>query len=308
VDFKTLTAFYLTISTGSTLRAASLMKLTVPTLSVKLKKLEKDLKVKLFDRLPNKLVPTSDAMLFYGEVRQVLEGIEKAKATLHRKRGHGFDGRISISIGSDLIQIFAPALGSFLKRHPRLECTLLARASPETLSLVLAGNADIGIGRFDSMPRALIAKDLFENLIWCSFPRKHPLARNGRISIGDFENYRIITLARSSGTGRAIDRVFRRSRVQPQNILEVGSCRSALEFVKRGVGIGLVHNNCVMTERKDSLRFKDVSQIFGVAPVTLIYKRSTVLTPAHLGIIDIFSHGPRGQTRGNGVKSLLMTF
>jgi hypothetical protein len=27
----------------------------------------------------------------------------------------------------------------------------------------------------------------------------------------------------------------------------------------------------------------------------LIYKRSTVLTPAHLGIIDIFSHGPRGR-------------
>lgn len=294
MDFKTLNAFYLTVSTGSTLRAASLMKLTVPTLSVKLKNLEKDLKVRLFNRLPNKLVPTPEGMLFYGEVRQVLEGIERAKAAVHNKQGHRFNGRISISIGSDLIQIFAPRLGSFLKRHPRLECTLLARASPETLSLVLAGNVDIGIGRFDSMPRALIAKDLFENSIWCSFPRKHPFARNGRISIGDFESYRIITLARSSGTGRAIDQVFRRNRVQPQNILEVGSCRSALEFVKLGVGIGLVHNNCFITERTDNLRFKDVSHIFGAAPVTLIYKRSTILTPAHLGIMDIFSHGPRG--------------
>lgn len=272
------------------------MKLTVPTLSVKLKNLENDLKVKLFHRLPNKLVPTPDGIVFYGEVRQVLEGIERAKAAVHRKKEHGFDGRISISIGSDLIQIFAPRLGSFLKRHPRLECTLLARASPETLSLVIAGSADIGLGRFDSMPRALIAKDLFENSIWCSFPRKHPLARNGKITISDFENYRIITLARSSGTGRAIDQVFRRSRVQPQNILEVGSCRSAVEFVKLGVGIGLVHNNCLITERKDNLRFKDVSHIFGAAPVTLIYKRSTVLTPAHLGIIDVFSHGPRVST------------
>jgi DNA-binding transcriptional LysR family regulator len=294
VDFKTLNAFYLTISTGSTLRAASLMELTVPTLSVKLKNLEKDLKVRLFNRLPNKLVPTPEGMAFYGEVRQVLEGIERAKAAVHRKQGHSFDGRISISMGSDLIQIFAPRLGSFLKRHPRLQCTLLARASSETLSLVLAGNVDIGIGRFDSMPRTLIAKDLFENSIWCSFPRKHPFARNGRISVGDFESHRIITLTRSSGTGRAIDQVFRRSRVRPQNILEVGSCRSALEFVKLGVGIGLVHNNCLITERKDNLRFKDVSHIFGAAPVTLIYKRSTILTPAHLGIMDIFTHGPRG--------------
>lgn len=295
MDLKTLNAFYLTISTGSTLRAASLMKLTVPTLSVKLKNLEKDLKVRLFNRLPNKLVPTREGMLFYGEVRQVLESIERAKAAVHNTQGHSFDGRISISIGSDLIQIFAPRMGSFLKRHPRLECTLLARASPETLSLVLAGNVDIGIGRFDSMPRALVAKDLFENSIWCSFPRRHPFARKGRVSIGDFESYRIITLARSSGTGRAIDRVFRRDRVQPQNILEVGSCRSALEFVKLGVGIGLVHNNCLITEHKDNLRFKDVSHIFGEALVTLIYKRSTVLTPAHLGIIDIFSHGPGGR-------------
>ena len=270
------------------------MELTVPTLSVKLKNLEKDLKVRLFNRLPNKLVPTPEGMAFYGEVRQVLEGIEKAKAVVHRKQGHSFDGRISISMGSDLIQIFAPRLGSFLKRHPRLECTLLARASSETLALVLAGNVDIGIGRFDSMPRALIAKDLFENSICCSFPRKHPFARKGRISVGDFESHRIITLTRSSGTGRAIDQVFRRSRVRPQNILEVGSCRSALEFVKLGVGIGLVHNKCLITERKDNLRFKDVSHIFGAAPVTLIYKRTTILTPAHLGIMDIFTHGPRG--------------
>jgi len=295
VNFKTLNAFYLTISTGSTLRAASLMELTVPTLSVKLKNLEKDLKVRLFNRLPNKLVPTPEGMAFYGEVRQVLECIERAKTAVHRKQGHSFEGRISISMGSDLIQIFAPRLGSFLKRHPRLECTLLARASSETFSLVLAGNVDIGIGRFDSMPRALIAKDLFENSIWCSFPRKHPFARDGRISVGDFESHRIITLARSSGTGRAIDQVFRRSRVRPQNILEVGSCRSALEFVKLGVGIGLVHNNCLIIERKDNLRFKDVSHIFGAAPVTLIYKRSTILTPAHLGIMDIFTHGLRGQ-------------
>ncbi|HEU4639778.1 MAG TPA: LysR family transcriptional regulator, partial [Candidatus Binatia bacterium] len=97
MDFKTLNAFYLTISTGSTLRAASLMELTVPTLSVKLKNLEKDLKVRLFNRLPNKLVPTPEGMAFYGEVRQVLECIERAKTAVHRKQGHSFEGRISIS-------------------------------------------------------------------------------------------------------------------------------------------------------------------------------------------------------------------
>jgi DNA-binding transcriptional LysR family regulator len=271
LDFKKLKTFYLTVRTGSTARAAGLLKLTVPTLSVQLKNLERELDTKLFHHLPNKLVLTPQGQVFFGEVKQVLESVERAKASISNKQGDDFTGRLCVAIGSDIVRLFVRKLATFLKKHPRIEFTLLARAAAETLALVLAGDVDFGIGRFDSRPRGLITKDILENSIWCSFHDTHILARKDKIEIADLAKFRIITLTRASGTRRAIDHVFRRNRVEPQNILEVGSCQSAMEFVRLRVGNGLVHDVCTLNEQQLDLRFEDMSHFFGKARVSLIY-------------------------------------
>jgi DNA-binding transcriptional LysR family regulator len=61
MDLRNLRAFYFVGKYGSLLKAANYLKLTSPAISVQVKKLEADLRLKLFDRCPNKLMADTSA-------------------------------------------------------------------------------------------------------------------------------------------------------------------------------------------------------------------------------------------------------
>ncbi len=286
MDFKRLRAFHLVAKHGSLRRAANQLGLTLPTLSVQLKKLENELNVKLFHHLPNKLLITEQGRLFLQEITRVLEALERARAAVSNQT-EDFTGKVSISMGNDLGKYFAPRIALFLKAHPRLALTILARASRETLSLVLAGEVDFGIGRFKSLPRGMHREKLLENRVWLVFPRDHPLSRRNEIGLKDIAAFRIITLTRNSETRKLVDWAFHRNRIEAEKILEVGTCQSAIEFVRLGLGVALVHDICVAGELK-KLNFVNMSHVFGKGEVSLIRRTTTLITPAQAALMSAF--------------------
>jgi DNA-binding transcriptional LysR family regulator len=287
MDFKRLRAFYLVAKHGSLRRAANQLGLTLPTLSVQLKKLESELNVRLFHHLPNKLLITERGHLFLQEITRVLQALEKARATVSHQTDD-LTGKVSISMGSDIAKYFAPRIAVFIKRYPRLALSILARSSRETLSLVLGGEVDIGIGRFKSTPRGIHRKKLLENGVWLAFPRNHPLSRRRNIGLKDLAAFRIITLTRNSETRKLIDSVFHRNRIAPEKMLEVGTCQSAIDFVRLGLGVALVHDACVAGELKSKVRYIDMSHLFGKGEVYLIHRTTGVTAPAQRAVINIF--------------------
>lgn len=287
MDFKRLRAFYLVAKHGSLRRAANQLGLTLPTLSVQLKKLEHELNVKLFHHLPNKLLITERGHLFLQEVTRVLEALEQARAAVSNQTDD-FTGKVSISMGSDIAKHFAPRIALFIKHHPQLALSILARHSRETLALVLGGEVDLGIGRFKSTPRGIHRGKILENGIWLAFPRNHPLSSRQNVGLKDLAAFRIITLTRNSETRKMVDSVFHREQIEPEKMLEVGTCRSAIEFVRLGLGVALVHDICVIGERRSKVQFINMSNLFGKAEVSLIHRINGLITPAQRATINIF--------------------
>jgi DNA-binding transcriptional LysR family regulator len=287
MDFKRLRAFYLVAKHGSLRRAANQLGLTLPTLSVQLKKLENDLKVQLFHHLPNKLLITEQGHLFLQEITRVLEALEKAKAAVS-KQTDDLSGKVSLSMGSDIAKYFAPRIAQLIKHQPRLALSILARPSRETLSLVLGGEVDLGIGRFKSTPRGIHREKLLENGVWLVVPRNHALSRRHNIGLKDLAAFRIITLTRNSETRKMVDAVFHRNRIELEKMLEVGTCQSAIDFVRLGLGVALVHDTCVVGEQRSKVHFMEMSNLFGKGEVSLIYRSNGLITPAQRALINIF--------------------
>jgi DNA-binding transcriptional LysR family regulator len=286
MDFKRLRAFYLVAKHGSLRRAANQLGLTLPTLSVQLKKLESELNVKLFHHLPNKLLMTEHGDLFLQEITRVLEALEKARAAVSHQTDD-LEWKLSISMGSDIAKYFAPRIAVFIRHYPRLALSILARSSRETLSLVLGGEVDIGIGRFKNTPRGIQRKKLLENGVCLAFPRNHPLSRRQEIGLKDIAAFRIITLTRNSETRKLVDSAFHRNRIEPEKILEVGTCQSAIDFVRLGLGVCLVHDICVAGDLKN-LHFVNMSHVFGKAEVSLIRRTNAIITPAQTALMNAF--------------------
>lgn len=292
MDLKRLQSFYLVAKYGSLLRAANHLKVTVPTLSVQLKKFEADLHTKLFHHLPNRLLLTDQGHAFLKEASRIFDAVERAELSLSDDT-KGLAGKLSISLGNDMSKFFAPKIASFIRRHPHVGITILSRHSPETLSLVVGGAVDLGIGRFERIPRGINREKLLENGVLLIFPANHTLSRKARLEISDIAPFRIITLTRNSQTRRIIDSVLRRNRIEPENILEVGNCETAINYVRLGLGLGIVHDICVTGEAKRNLRSVDMSKVFGKTDVTLIYRPRSILIPAHRAFLEVFINSSR---------------
>ena len=83
-----------------------------------------------------------------------------------------------------------------------------------------------------------------------------------------------------------IDRVLLRNHLELQDILEVSTCQSALDFVRLGLGVALIHDICALSEPRKLIRAIDVNHYFKKDEVSLIHRSTLPLTMAHCGLID----------------------
>lgn len=136
----TLVAFETAYRFGSFTRAADELSISQTSISRRVRELEQDLGVKLFERRRYDVVPTQDAVELVAAVRL---GLSEIAATSERLRVRAAGGK-ALTVFSDLSlasSIVTPLIGEFQRRHPEIELRVLSSYEPiETL------REDIDIG------------------------------------------------------------------------------------------------------------------------------------------------------------------
>lgn len=287
MDLKKLETFRSIARDGSLGRAASRHGLTLPALSIQLKKLEAELGVALFDHRPNKLVLTPQGRIFLKEVNRVFEALDRAKASVTGTRDD-YIGNVSVSLATDVAKFFAPGIAQFVRQHPQLNVAILARPSNETMAMVMNGDVDIGVGFFRKVQRGIVKRKIGETDIALVFPRDHPLKQKKNPTLADISDYRVVLRRRASATRRIIDQTFAAQGIALPNILEVARCQSAMDFVELGLGVGLVHTICAYAEPHKKLAHVNMSRYFGSTEVCLITRSNAALSTAHQALIQTF--------------------
>jgi LysR family transcriptional regulator, low CO2-responsive transcriptional regulator len=293
MEIKNLRAFYFVGKYGNLPKAANYLKLTSPAISVQLKKLEKELRVKLFERHPNKLVLTAKGRILLDEVSRILESLTTLQ-DLASQAPPAAAEKLTIALGSDLPKFLAPQIAAFSQENPRLQLTIVSKPS-ETLSLLLAGTVDLAIGWFPQIPRTLQKKTLFNSRLYLIFPATHSLASRRKINLEDVAAFPLILPSSRVAARRIVDSGFYSNGVEIKNVLEVGTCDSILEFVRRNIGIGFVHDICFPKNGAKDIRSHDMGNELGTIEVSLVYKESIRSQPSYQALIDSFCKPRRKQ-------------
>jgi DNA-binding transcriptional LysR family regulator len=285
MELRNLRSFYLVGRTGGLTRAAREMKLTPAALSLRLKQLESEIDVKLFERRPNGLVLTEDGRFFLDRVQRIIEDIDESVASLRANRGV-IAGKVSVALGGDIANTLTSSIAAFVKKYPQVGLRTLSASSPVTLEMVLEDKVDIGIGRFKGLPATIIKVHLFKSSLIATYPRRHPLASSPHLSLPHLASHGLVVLPSASATRQLIDQVFLKNGLATKATIEAGSCSAIKRYVMLGLGVGLIHKRCLLLEKEPKLRFSDLTHIFGLQEVSLIY-RARQLAPAHKHFIEM---------------------
>jgi DNA-binding transcriptional LysR family regulator len=305
MNLRQMEAFKTLMLAGSVTGAAELLKLSQPTVSKLIAQIEKQTKLRLFDRTRGRLVPTREAHSLLKNVENALNALEEVgRSAVQLARIHTGAVRIACipSIGTG----FMPkAVASFLKAHPKTNATLYVRSSNYVVERVGGKLADVGLVA-DGVDAIGAEATCFQE--WpgavCVLPPNHPLRRKKVIEAADLEGEAFITVGRGKPFRELIDGAFLEARVNRNMVVETSHFAAAYALAAEGAGVSLVDPYTALScFRKDEVLLRPFHP--EVKFVVNLLKPAHSRSPA---IVDDFvAHLFREQKRMTKVLADLMT-
>jgi DNA-binding transcriptional LysR family regulator len=155
MDARQLEYFLAVVDNGSFNRAATALHLAQPSLSQAIRTLERDLGSLLFHRIGRRVVLTEAGTALIEPARQVLHGLELARASVDCVQGVR-TGSVGIAaMPSPAVEPLSSMIHRFRERHPGVEVTIRAAATARAvLERVRTGVTELGLLSARTLPAA----------------------------------------------------------------------------------------------------------------------------------------------------------
>lgn len=257
MNIRQVEIFKAVMEHGSITKAAENLNIAQPSASKHLKSLEDNLKIKLFERTKNKLVPTTEGQALFDQVERVYTGLgflEKFASDL-RDSQHG---EVSIAAMPLISQQWLPKhIAAFMASHHKVSFSLPVRSSSWIWSAVASRRVHVGIGlRPRSEVMGLNLTPLMRLPVVCLMPNDHPLAVNEAVTADQVRDTAHVSLRNFDQERLNLELLMEGNSPHQSRTVETFSSNVACELVRHGVGVGLVDGLSALQVVDDGLTYR----------------------------------------------------
>jgi DNA-binding transcriptional LysR family regulator len=276
IELRHLRYFIAVADAGTMTRAAARLGIAQPPLSQQIQALEKQVGVRLLQRLPRGVELTEAGRVFRDEARAALAQVEHAIDSAQRT-ARGEQGQLAVGFTSSAaFHPFIPAVvRAFRLQSPNVDLMLEESSTGELINALQAGHLDVVFIRVPSGNTTdLRIEALLDERMVVALPVQHRLLRGGKrktIALAELATETFILYRRPSGPGLydAIIAACRSAGFSPDIGQEAPRMLSTLSLVAAGLGVSIV---------PESLRRLNTE---GIAYLTLA-KTTNLVAPLHL--------------------------
>ncbi|MDP4121312.1 MAG: LysR family transcriptional regulator [Bacillota bacterium] len=252
MDFKELQYITSIARNQNLTKASQELYVSQPSLSKFLHNLEKNIGIKLFNRLGNKFVLTYAGERYVEYAKRILlikKDLDDEINDISVLR----DGRLNIAFPLTRCSYMAPAiLPEFKMAHPNIKVNLFEASSNDLEKLLLNGKVDIAIFNGPINHSDLAYEILGKEEIVLVVSKNHPLVNSGKpikesrypwIDIKQFKNDSFILHYSEQRTEQIANQIFNEKKIVPQVILRTHSIECAVRLAALGFGVCFVSEN-----------------------------------------------------------------
>ena len=247
MELRQLRYFIGIVEAGSMTRAAEVLCVAQPSLSAHIARMEEELDVALFDRLPRGIQPTQAGMTLYQRAQSILVSVDQAASEVRGVTGR-VAGKVHLGLTGTINSALAvPLIRAAETRHPDLQIVISEAMSGFVQEWVISGKVDVGVIYSAENLSGVRSDRLFvEDLIGITSPGD-PVE-----SFEDLLEARPFVLpGREHGLRRTIDDHLgsRTSRLRVK--YEVASYQNIVDFTKAGFGASILPRHAVSRHLAD---------------------------------------------------------
>ncbi len=303
-------------------RAAERLGITPPTLTHQIKKLERDLGAKLFERKSNRRTVVTDAgQRFLVRARAALREAEEA-AAVARQAGRGELGRLELGFVAPLFKagLLQGWIDAFRQVHPAIDITIRNQVPMAQISGIARKELDAGFAHPPhKYPSGVRGFEIYRQPLVLALPREHPLARHEDISPAMLERETFVKTTPEldigfSGLTEAIARI---GKFIPRVVKRDGDFIAVLGYVAFGYGIAVVPELMKTMSGADIVFRNIAADPVPQTSIAFVYSSdpspSLKLLIRHMQRHALRNHGsraappPSGSTRPKGVARLVFS-
>jgi DNA-binding transcriptional LysR family regulator len=279
VSIQQIRSFAAVARLKSFTRAAAMLSVAQPTLTVQIRHLEETLATRLVDRnsrsveltrLGRDLLPAVERLL--QDFDTMLVGV-RDQVTQRR-------GIVKIAaLPSAAVGILPDAIRTFRENYPGADFLLKDVVSGRVLTLVREEAVDLGIigGNADhpEVERLFKTKDSMH--VVCA--TEHPIAKVRTVTPAVLARYPLIMMDPETSVRKVVDGAFHAAGLMPNPVCEVTYMMTAIGMVQAGLGIAILPASAREIQIDPNLCSRPIKGSYFLREISLIKKRRRSLPP-----------------------------
>ena len=266
-------------------KAAELLFLTQPAVTLQIKALEEDLGVRLFDRAGGRVTLTKQGAILLRYVRRIAAIVAEAEQKLLAGEGQ-LSGVLALGVSTTIAQYVLPRLlAVFLAEHPRLQFSLHSGNTDAVVQLLLDDKVSIGLIEGPARQREVRAEPFMEDeLVLIAQP---DLEFNS-LSRDQLLGCTLLLREFGSGSRHVVETALERAGFMLKsfkNVIDLDSTEAIKSAVEAGLGLAFVSGWAIHKEIE--LRALQVVEVEGLH-VTRKYLVASRVGPEPSGAAGAF--------------------
>jgi DNA-binding transcriptional LysR family regulator len=228
-------------------RAAAALHLTQPALTARLKGLEEELGVVLFERSRRGMRLTTAGVAFLPFAERALVAVQEGRTAL-AEHASGQTGHLQIGSAPAVGAYVLPGLlDRYVQRHPGVRLSVQTGHSEEIVQGVMRGTLDVGLIRELHHP-GLRTQVLYEDELVLVVPPDHEFARTRELDVARLSDATLILFDRQSSYYDLTNASFRAAGVAPRGTIALDNIEAAKQMVRHGLGVALLPHTAIAAD------------------------------------------------------------
>lgn len=248
MNLQQLRTFRVVAQQRSYSRAAQLLYLSQPGVSLQVRALEQSIGMPLFERSGRQLRLTEAGVALLEYADRILSLVDESQQALE-ELGNARRGIVRVAASTTAgIYIVPRALGGFHRQNPGVRLTLDVVNRFTVADRLLRDEVDVAVmGLIEDAHDLQVEPFLPNELVVIASPR-HPLAQRKQIAIADLADETLLLREQGSGTRTDIERMFAKGQLVMRLGMELRSSGAIKQAVAADLGIAIIPLHAIELE------------------------------------------------------------
>ena len=240
MQLRQLEYFQMVGKTESMQKAAALLNVSQPTITVAVKKLEEELQVQLFERNGKHLKLTHEGELFLTRADEILARIQYSVAEMNDYHTEAAD---TIKIGITPIAgavIFPDIFERINSQCPHFQAEFTEEGSLAIQALLEKGELDLGILIFPAELKTLETITIAVEPIHVCFAKSHPLNDRSVVAFEQLQQHPFLVFKEDTYSRQLVFDECKKHRFTPKVVFASRQVETIIGLVEAGAGISFL--------------------------------------------------------------------